>query len=64
MTTIPRQCRTIQMPLFGERPVVPQWHDLAETTRVETVGLLAQLLLSVQEGNPSSAPQSRGEYDE
>jgi hypothetical protein len=52
------------MPLFGERLAVPQWHDLAQTTRVETVGLLAQLLLSVQEGNPSRAPQSRGERDE
>jgi hypothetical protein len=52
------------MPLFGERLAVPQWHDLTETTRVEMVGLLAQLLLSVQQSNPTSAPQNRGERDE
>lgn len=63
MATIPRQ-RRMQLVLFGERLAVPQWHDLAEGTRAEVIRILAQLLLSLRMGNPSRAPQSRGERDE
>jgi hypothetical protein len=64
MATTPKQNRTNQLVLFGERPAVPHWRDLAESTRVEVVGLLAQLPLSIHAGNPSRAPQIRGERDE
>jgi hypothetical protein len=54
----------MQLVLFGEPLAVPQWHDFAEATRSEVVRILAQLLLSLSTGNPSGAPQSRGERDE
>ena len=38
----------IQMALFTESPVVPQWNDVEEVTRIEVVKLLAQLLMTVQ----------------
>jgi hypothetical protein len=50
--------------LFSERLAVPQWHDLAESTRIEAARLLAQLLLSVHAGNRNHGSQSRGECDE
>jgi len=64
MTTIPRQTRTPQLALFGQRLAVPQWRDLAESTRAELVRLLAQLLLSVHADSPNRAPRDRGERDE
>lgn len=64
MTRIPREGRTIQMILFGERLAVPQWCDLTEPTRAEVVRLLAQLLVSVQADSSESLPPSRGEHHE
>ena len=64
MATIPRQPRTAQLALFGQRLAAPQWHDLAEATRAELVRLLAQLLLSVHTDDPNCAPRDRGARDE
>ena len=64
MATTPKQNRTNQLVLFGERPAVPHWRDLAESTRLEAVRILAQLLLSVHAGNRNHGSQSRGECDE
>ncbi len=64
METIPRQARAAQLALFDQRVAVPQWCDLAQTTRDELVRLLAQLLLSVHTGSPNCAPRDQGERDE
>jgi hypothetical protein len=64
MATIPRQARTAQLALFGQRLAAPQWRDLAETTRAELVRLLAQLLLGVHADSPNRVPRDRGERDE
>jgi len=64
MTAIPRASRISQLALFGERLVVPRWHDLTQPTRVEVVKLLAQLLVHVRASNPVRVPQDRGERDE
>jgi hypothetical protein len=54
----------MQLMLFSERLVVPYWSNLAESTRVEVVKLLAKLLVSVHMGNAENAPQSRGAHNE
>jgi hypothetical protein len=64
MATTSKEHRMTQLVLFGERVAVPDWHDLAETTRVEAVRLLTRLLISIHTDGPSRAPQSRGECDE
>jgi hypothetical protein len=64
MATIPTERRMTQLVMFGECLVVPQWGDLDRSTRVEIVKLLAQLLLSIQAGNPSRGTQERGACDE
>jgi hypothetical protein len=40
-----RRRRGAQLTLFCERAVLPNWHELDESTRVEIVRLLAKLLL-------------------
>jgi hypothetical protein len=64
MTTIPQQPRRAQLILFDECPVLPQWHDLAEPTRLEAVRLLTQLLVSVQRSHPHDLLPIQGEGDE
>jgi hypothetical protein len=65
MSTTLTQRRTRQLLLlFGERLAVPHWSDLAETTRIEAVRTLAQLLRSVHAGKPSRALRSRRGRDE
>jgi hypothetical protein len=64
MAKTSRKGRLSQLGLFGERVVLPRWHDLTDTTRLEALRLLAQLLVGVRAENPSRAPQSRGERDE
>jgi hypothetical protein len=54
----------MQLMLFSERFAVPYWSNLAESTRVEVVKLLAKLLVSVQMGSGGNAPQSRGARNE
>ena len=54
---------TIQMALFTESPVVPQWNDVEEVTRIEVVKLLAQLLMTVQ-SSAGRALSGRGANDE
>jgi len=39
---------TRQMALFVESPTVPHLNDLDETTRIEAMKLLAQLMLAVK----------------
>ena len=64
MTTISGDRRKIQLMLFSERFAVPHWSNLAESTRVEVVKLLAKLLVSVRMGSPGNAPQGRGACNE
>jgi hypothetical protein len=54
----------MQLMLFSERFVVPYWSNLAESTRVEVVKLLAKLLVSVHMGSAENALQSRGAHNE
>ena len=53
----------IQMALFTESPVVPQWNDLEDVTRIEVVKLLARLLMTVQ-SSAGRALSGRGANDE
>jgi hypothetical protein len=62
MTAIPASHRTTQMVLFSEQSIKPSWSDLAESTRIEVISLLAQLLVSVQAANRVS--QEQGGRDE
>jgi hypothetical protein len=50
------------MVLFSEQSIKPSWSDLAESTRIEVISLLAQLLVSVQAANRVS--QEQGGRDE
>ena len=54
----------MQLMLFSECFAVPYWSNLAESTRVEVVKLLARLLVSVHMSSPGNAPQSRGAHNE
>jgi hypothetical protein len=54
--------RRSQLVLFNEQPTLPRWSDLAESTQVEVVNLLAQLLVSVRTASP--LPQKQGGRDE
>ncbi len=58
MERTPRRDRLTQLGLFWEKVAAPQWSDLSEPTRVETVRLLAQLLREASA--PASAAPSEG----
>ena len=62
MAAIPRISRMKQLALFSERLAVPCWNDLIESTQVEVVELLAQLLVSVRMSIP--VRQDRGGRNE
>jgi hypothetical protein len=50
MAKIPQRKRMTQLTLFHEHPSGPNWRDIGEATRVETVRMLSQLLLKVRAG--------------
>jgi hypothetical protein len=62
ITTSLRKVR--QLALFCERSVAPQWPDLAVSTRVEVVRLLAQLLVQVRAAGRNVSLRNRGDAHE
>jgi hypothetical protein len=62
MGKITRRHRGAQLTLFCERAVLPNWHELDETSRAQIVRLLAKLLL--ERHIRLVAPRSGGHGDE